>query len=67
MRAEALAADPSIFDYDAHHDSIQTERGRALPSGPPERKSKYIQNLLDKNKEREREQDIIYERGYVFD
>lgn len=62
MQAAALAEDPSIFDYDAHYDTVQQEKARARPMGQPDRSSKYIQNLMDKTKERKREQDIVYER-----
>lgn len=62
MQADALAEDPSVFDYDAHYDSVQQERERNQPIGQPERKSQYIQHLLDKTEARKREQDIIYER-----
>ena len=65
MQAAALAEDPSIFDYDAHYEDTQQQRAQARPIGAPVRESKYIQGLLDKTKERNREQDIVYERRFV--
>ena len=65
MQSAALAEDPSIFDYDAHYDEVQKEKAKARPTGQPDRSSRYIQNLMDKTKERQREQDIVYERRWV--
>jgi len=65
MQAAALEEDPSIFDYDSHYDAQQSQREAAKPTGQAVRKSRYIESLLDKTKERQREQDIIYERKCV--
>ena len=62
MQAAALSEDPSIFDYDSHFDVQQQQREASKPAAAQARKSRYIETLLDKNKERQREQDIIYER-----
>ena len=62
QQAAALAEDPSVFDYDSVYDSIQEERVQPLQAEKLQRKSRYIEGLLDKAKEREREQDIVYER-----
>ena len=62
QQAAALAEDPSIFDYDSHYDTLQNQREAAKPAAAQARKSRYIESLLDKNKERQKEQDIIYER-----
>ena len=62
MHAAALAEDPSAFDYDSVYDSIQEQRVQPKLAEKHARKSRYIEGLLDKAKEREREQDIVYER-----
>ena len=65
MHAAALAEDPSAFDYDGVYDSIQEQRVQPKLAEKHARKSRYIESLLDKAKEREREQDIVYERKCV--
>lgn len=62
MQAAALAEDPSIFDYDSHFDAIREQREGPKAADRQERKSRYIEGLLDKAKERQKEQDIVYER-----
>ena len=62
LQSAALAEDPSIFDYDSHFDAQQQQREAKKPAAAQARKSRYIETLLDKNKERQKEQDIIYER-----
>ena len=62
MHAAALAEDASVFDYDSHFDAIQEQREQPKIEAKQARKSRYIEGLLDKAKEREKEQDIIYER-----
>ncbi len=64
MHAAALAEDPSVFAYDEVYDSLK-ESEKPKREAQKERKSKYIEGLLDKAKERNREQDIIYERQYI--
>ena len=62
LQAAALAEDPSIFDYDSHFDSMQLQREGPAAVQKQARKSQYIESLLDKAKERQKEQDIVYER-----
>ena len=62
LQAAALAEDPSIFDYDSHFDSMQSQREGPAAVQKQARKSQYIESLLDKAKERQKEQDIVYER-----
>lgn len=62
LQAAALSEDPSIFEYDSHFDAQQQKREASKPAAAQARKSRYIETLLDKNKERQREQDIIYEK-----
>eukprot|EP00208_Stichococcus_sp_RCC1054_P005459 CAMPEP_0206148508 /NCGR_PEP_ID=MMETSP1473-20131121/36815_1 /ASSEMBLY_ACC=CAM_ASM_001109 /TAXON_ID=1461547 /ORGANISM="Stichococcus sp, Strain RCC1054" /LENGTH=347 /DNA_ID=CAMNT_0053545865 /DNA_START=174 /DNA_END=1217 /DNA_ORIENTATION=- len=65
VHAAALAEDPSVFDYDGVYDSMQETKAAPVAAARAQRSSKYIENLLDKAKERQREQDIIYERRQV--
>ena len=65
LHKQALEADAAIFDYDGHFDGFQDSRKKKLRAADDERverKSRYIESLIAKQKEREREQDIIYER-----
>jgi coiled-coil domain-containing protein 55 len=62
LHAAALAQDASVFDYDGVYESIQEQRVKPKQQEKLARKSRYIEGLLDKAKERQREQDIIYER-----
>ena len=65
LHKQALEADAAIFDYDGHFDGFQDSRKQKLRAADDERverKSRYIESLIAKQKEREREQDIIYER-----
>lgn len=62
LHAAALAEDASVFDYDGVYDSIQQQRVQPKQQEKLARKSRYIEGLLDKAKERQKEQDIIYER-----
>ena len=60
-----MQADATIFDYDGHFDGFQDSRKQKVKSQDEERverKSRYIESLMAKQKERDREQDIIYER-----
>jgi len=60
-----LQADATIFDYDGHFDGFQDTRKQKVKDQDEERverKSRYIESLMAKQKERDREQDIIYER-----
>eukprot|EP00873_Tetraselmis_striata_P035740 jgi/Tetstr1/456004/TSEL_042782.t1 len=59
---EAMEQDASVFDYDGVYDSIQQARVQPKQAEKAARKSRYIENLLDKAKERKKEQDILYER-----
>ncbi|KAK9833323.1 hypothetical protein WJX81_006455 [Elliptochloris bilobata] len=62
QHAAALAEDASVFDYDGVYDDIQKQRVQPKQAEKLARKPRYIEGLLDKAKEREREQDIVYER-----
>lgn len=60
-----MQADATIFDYDGHFDGFQDSRKQKVKDQDEERverKSRYIESLMAKQKERDREQDIIYER-----
>ena len=64
LHAKALEEDPSIFDYDSHFDSMQEQKVRPAMQEKIERKSRYIEALKDKAVQREREQNVVYERRY---
>ncbi|KAL8144014.1 hypothetical protein V2J09_017046 [Rumex salicifolius] len=59
---KALEEDPSIFDYDGAYDEMKEKVVRPRAQDRQERKPKYIQALMDKAKQREREQEVVYER-----
>lgn len=62
QHAAALQQDPNVFDYDAVYDDMREAREKPRMQDAAARESKYIGRLMAKAKEREREQDIIYER-----
>ncbi|KAL3160355.1 hypothetical protein ABBQ32_010689 [Trebouxia sp. C0010 RCD-2024] len=62
LHAKALDEDPSIFDYDSHFDAMQEQKVRPAMQEKIERKSRYIEALKDKAVQREREQNVVYER-----
>lgn len=64
-RALALAQDADVYEYDKMYDGIQAGRQQAVEQQQEqkvERKSKYIDGLLNHAKDRERWQSIVYER-----
>jgi coiled-coil domain-containing protein 55 len=56
MYEEALATDPSVFDYDGVYDSIQEARVVPKQQDKVQRQSKYIASLLEQAQQRKREQ-----------
>ena len=68
-QAAVLAQDPSIYDYDGAYDSITNEResAREAKKGKAgvEKKSRYIGSIMEAHKEREIENDKIFERRLV--
>ena len=62
LHAKALEEDPTIFDYDSHFDTMQEQKVRPAMQEKIERKSRYIEALKDKAVQREREQNVVYER-----
>jgi coiled-coil domain-containing protein 55 len=55
-----------VFDYDAHFDAFQDAKKKKTAAADGERierKARYITALMAKQKEREREEEIIYEAG----
>ncbi|XP_031100978.1 nuclear speckle splicing regulatory protein 1-like [Ipomoea triloba] len=59
---KALEEDPSVFDYDGVYDDMKMKAVQPRAQDREERKPKYIQQLIHKAKQREREHEIIYER-----
>ncbi|CAH2056556.1 unnamed protein product, partial [Thlaspi arvense] len=62
---KALEEDPSVFEYDGVYDEMKEKVARPLAHDRQERKPKYIQALIEKTKQREREHEIIYERKWL--
>jgi coiled-coil domain-containing protein 55 len=62
LHAAALAEDPSVFDYDGVYDSMQQAKAQPRQQEKLQRKSRYIEALKEKAVERQKEQDIVYER-----
>ncbi|CAH9067823.1 unnamed protein product [Cuscuta europaea] len=59
---KALEEDPSVFDYDGVYDSMKMKAVQPHAQDLEERKPKYIRQLMEKAKQREREHEIVYER-----
>ncbi|KAK6776551.1 hypothetical protein RDI58_027552 [Solanum bulbocastanum] len=59
---KALEEDPSVFDYDGVYDDMKVKAVQPRAQDREERKPKYIQMLMEKAKQREREHEVIYER-----
>ncbi|KAL0460009.1 UNVERIFIED_CONTAM: hypothetical protein Slati_0628100 [Sesamum latifolium] len=59
---KALEEDPSVFDYDGVYDKMKEKQVRPIQLDRQDRKPRYIQALMDKAKQREREHEVIYER-----
>ena len=65
MHAAALAEDPTLFEYDAHVESNDASRRAKLAAADAERverKSRYVETLMAKQRERAREEAVVYER-----
>uniref|UniRef100_A0A2P2IQR6 Nuclear speckle splicing regulatory protein 1 N-terminal domain-containing protein n=1 Tax=Rhizophora mucronata TaxID=61149 RepID=A0A2P2IQR6_RHIMU len=62
---KALEEDPTAFDYDGVYDEMKVNVARPRAQDREERKPKYIQTLIKKAEERQREHEIIYERRLV--
>ncbi|PNH08508.1 Nuclear speckle splicing regulatory protein 1 [Tetrabaena socialis] len=65
MYEDALAQDPSVFDYDGVYDGMQQARTVPKQQDKVQRQSKYIASLLDQAQQRKREADVLYERRMV--
>ncbi|URE32288.1 coiled-coil domain-containing protein 55 [Musa troglodytarum] len=65
---KAMEEDPSVFDYDGVYDEMKGQIARPKVQDRAERKggagvtSKYIEALMEKAKQREREHEVVYER-----
>ncbi|CAN0890807.1 Nuclear speckle splicing regulatory protein 1 [Linum grandiflorum] len=59
---KALQEDPSVFDYDGVYDEMKQAIVRPRIEDKEQKKSKYIETLKAKSIERERQQEIVYER-----
>eukprot|EP00898_Chlorokybus_atmophyticus_P004181 jgi/Chlat1/4764/Chrsp308S00817 len=59
---DALAQDPTVFDYDGVYDKMKVEAAAPARQEKTVRAPKYIGSLLEKAKEREREHNLAFER-----
>ncbi|XP_057773765.1 uncharacterized protein LOC130993063 isoform X2 [Salvia miltiorrhiza] len=59
---KVLEEDPLAFDYDGVYDQMKEKQVRPKEQDRQDRKPRYIQGLIDKAKQREREHEIVYER-----
>ncbi|XP_065017826.1 uncharacterized protein LOC135644289 [Musa acuminata AAA Group] len=59
---KAMEEDPSVFDYDGVYDEMKGKIAHPKVKDRTERKSKYIETLMEKAKQREGDHEIVYER-----
>ncbi|KAG9156043.1 hypothetical protein Leryth_012110 [Lithospermum erythrorhizon] len=59
---KTLEEDPTAFDYDGVYDDMKQQAIMPRAQEREERKSKYIQTLMEKAKLREREREVVYEK-----
>ncbi|CAN1151434.1 Nuclear speckle splicing regulatory protein 1 [Linum perenne] len=59
---KALEEDPSVFDYDGVYDEMKQAVVRPRVEDKQQKTPKYIDTLIKKAKERERQQEIVFER-----
>ncbi|CAN1177143.1 Nuclear speckle splicing regulatory protein 1 [Linum perenne] len=59
---KALEEDPSVFDYDGVYDEMKQAVVRPRVEDKQQKMPKYIDTLIKKAKERERQQEIVFER-----
>ena len=65
MQQKALEEDPTVFDYDGVYDSMVAEKQKPRMMEKVKGESRYIGRLLQQKVERDKEQDITYERRLV--
>jgi coiled-coil domain-containing protein 55 len=68
IHAAALQQDASVFEYDAHHDAHSDARRakqREADEERVDRKSRYVETLMKRRDEREREDAVLKERRLV--
>lgn len=68
LHAAALQQDASVFEYDAHHDAhrdVRREAQREADAERVDRESKYVETLMRRRDEREREDAVLRERRLV--
>ena len=65
LHAAALQQDASVFEYDAHHDAHRdalSAKQREADEERLDRKSRYVETLMRRRDEREREDAVLKER-----
>jgi coiled-coil domain-containing protein 55 len=68
IHAAALQQDASVFEYDAHHDAhddARLSKQREADEERVDRKSRYVETLMKRRDEREREDAVLKERRLV--
>ena len=68
LHAAALQQDASVFEYDAHHDAHRDAlraKQREADEERVDRKSRYVETLMRRRDEREREDAVLKERRLV--
>ncbi|KAL3932150.1 MAG: hypothetical protein SGBAC_010987 [Bacillariaceae sp.] len=63
----ASAVDASVYDYDGVYDSFKPAAKKETSKGKEQRKSKYIGDLLQAAKKRERQRDAVHERKVAME
>ncbi|KAF5470915.1 hypothetical protein F2P56_011402 [Juglans regia] len=62
QQKKALEEDPTVFDYDGVYDEMKQKAVLPRVQDQEERKSRYIQLLKEKTKEREQYREVVFER-----
>ncbi|KAB1228331.1 Nuclear speckle splicing regulatory protein 1 [Morella rubra] len=62
QQKKAIEEDPTVFDYDGVYDEMKEKAVRPRVQDREERKSRYIQLLKEKTKEREQYREVVFER-----
>ncbi|XP_040994681.1 nuclear speckle splicing regulatory protein 1-like [Juglans microcarpa x Juglans regia] len=62
QQKKALEEDPTVFDYDGVYDEMKQKAVLPRVQDREERKSRYIQLLKEKTKEREQYREVVFER-----
>ena len=66
--AQAMAEDPTVYEYDEVYDKIEDERKKAIAAklGASKNKPKYITSLKKAAEQRQREYERVIERKVKY-